>query len=123
MNSFDFHCFSRAGTPQIVALGCLVVICVALGASFLKVDCQSDFDEGPDRRDPSKFTVIPASWPSVTDMPKQTWDWTTEDLGLGTAMLQDIWTWDCRTSGLEIALCPSQPGGPKSPADVCIDFN
>ena len=128
-----FYGFSRSGTPQIVALACLVVIFVALGAYFLKVDCQSDFDKGPDRRDPSKWKVIPAgpdrrdpnkwkefpaSWPPVTDMPEQTWDWTTEDLGLGTAMLQDIWTWDCRTFGLYIALCPSQPGGPKGPADM-----
>ena len=53
-------------------------------------------------------------------MLEQTWDWTTEDLGLGTAMLQDIWTCDCSTSGLDIALCASQPGGPKGPADIYI---
>ena len=103
-----------------MALGCLVVICVALGASFLKVDLQEDFDEDPRLRGPIILKVIPASWPPVTDMPEQTWDWTAEDLGLGTAMLQDIWTWDCRTSGLDIALFSSQPGGPKGPADSSL---
>ena len=44
-----------------MALGCLVVICVALGASFLKVDFQEDFDEDPRLRGHTKLEVIPRS--------------------------------------------------------------
>ena len=56
-----FHGFSRSGTPQIVALGGLVLILDILGASFLEVDFQEDFDEDPERREPGQLRVMSGS--------------------------------------------------------------